>query len=143
MCILYWHKFVSCISTLLCRFNLVKDGHGSSPAQVHSPAKRRKLSTGMGRRKNNRSSVNENAKRASFFSRHSQSKRHLTTIKEAIVVEDSPTCTIPANDPIWIKNEHMKLYERDRQIVLSDQWLNDAIVNAAQSLLSINLKQLV
>ena len=40
-----------------------------------------------------------------------------------------------AKDPIWMKNEHMILYERDHQILLNDRWLNDAIVNAAQSLL--------
>ena len=34
-----------------------------------------------------------------------------------------------------MKNEHMILYERDHQILLNDRWLNDAIVNAAQSLL--------
>ena len=108
---------------------------GSSQAKVHSPAKRRKLSPPGKVRRNNRSSINENARRASFFSRHSQSIGRQTTVKEAIVIEDSPTYPIPANDPIWIKNEHMILYERDHQILLNDRWLNDAIVNAAQPLL--------
>ena len=47
----------------------------------------------------------------------------------------NPQSPEQADSPIWISNEYMKLRERHREVLLSERWLCDDIVNATQSLL--------
>ena len=77
--------------------------------------------------------MNRKAQRASLYIRRSNAQQ-----KETIYIDleklnsQSPE---QADSPIWISNEHMKLRERHREVLLSEGWLCDDIVNATQSLL--------
>ena len=88
------------------------------------------------KRRKKSAQMNMKAQRASFYSR--QSNAHQFTIKEVIDLDKcSSPSKLPADSPIWISNEHMKLRQRHRESLLSGQWLSDDIIDAAQSLLKL------
>ena len=77
--------------------------------------------------------MNRKAQRASLYMRRSNAQQ-----KETIYIDLeklNPQSPEQADSPIWISNEHMKLREQYREVLLSERWLYDDIVNATQSLL--------
>ena len=77
--------------------------------------------------------MNRKAQRASLYTRRSNAQQ-----KETVYIDLeklNPQSPEQVDSPIWISNEHMKLRERHREVLRSERWLCDDIVNAAQSLL--------
>lgn len=110
---------------------------------VLSPSKQEKASVSTSARGSKRQSkstrINRLAQSASFYSRRSNVRQ--LTMKEVVDLTDvdkyTSSSTKPVESPPWITSEHVQLQQRHHDIIFDNQWLNDDIIDAAQSLLKL------
>ena len=91
------------------------------------------------KRQSKSTQINRLAQSASFYSRRSNVRQ--LTMKEVVDLTDVDKYTSssakPVKSPPWITSEHVQLQQRHHNIIFDNQWLNDDIIDAAQSLLKL------